>query len=141
MCDYNGWTNKETWACALRLTNVESMYSFTEDLLKAARKEAIAELTPKADIKPFHISNNARMNYIRATQANKLKEWVEEIRERVFKGKASSYEVGMIRETGSLFRVNFEEIVASIEGDFDDEEDENYTPSILTADDRPYEDY
>ncbi len=81
---YNGWTNHETWALNLWLTNDEGTYNETKKILKEA------ELKDKA-----------------------LKEFVEDLREQAENESATEELKNMFHDVGSLWRVNWQEITDS----------------------------
>jgi hypothetical protein len=85
---YNGWTNRETWACHLHLSNSEWLYN-----------GAISVIGP-------HRGSDA---------ADTLKSWcdelVEEDRDGLDEGRPGEGTITMMdREVGSWWRVNWQEV-------------------------------
>jgi hypothetical protein len=120
---YNGWTNRETWAVSLHLNNDEGLYyelarileeAFLEDLDRSTREGWISGVSSAVD---------------------SLSEWVEEILSFSYWEDQGGMPRGiqlMKEDTGSLWRVNWREIVeaeleeeiqATKEGKYLDEEE------------------
>ncbi len=100
---YNGWTNRETWAVSLHLNNDEGLYydlarileeAFLEDLDRETREGWISGVSSAVD---------------------SLSEWVEEILSFGYweeQGVPMPRGIQLMKEdTGSLWRVNWREIV------------------------------
>jgi hypothetical protein len=99
---YNGWTNRETWSVSLHLNNDEGLYydlarileeSFLEDLDRETREGWISGVSSAVD---------------------SLSEWVEEILSFSYWEENGGMPRGiqlMKEDTGSLWRVNWREIV------------------------------
>ena len=99
---YNGWTNRETWACNLWLTNDESIYNETLRVLREADK-----LDRKNGTKTIE-------------KQDALKEFVEDLQSQEEFGKPESELTAMFKDIGSLWRVNWAEIVESFKEDLRD---------------------
>ena len=82
--EYNGWTNHETWAADLWLSNDEGLYNEVREIVKNSKDEWDAEKS--------------------------IKEYVEELREMVDSGEAGEELKLMFNDIGSLWRVNWGEI-------------------------------
>jgi hypothetical protein len=88
MCDeYNGWTNRETWATALHIDNDQAM------------QEAVQELATSA-----HQENEDTLQALR-----ELTEWVEEYVTEVLEADWEGVK-SMRYDIGSLWRVNWREV-------------------------------
>jgi hypothetical protein len=100
---YNGWTNRETWSVSLHLNNDEGLYydlarileeAFLEDLDRETREGWISGVSSAVD---------------------SLSEWVEEILSFGYweeQGVPMPRGIQLMKEdTGSLWRVNWREIV------------------------------
>ena len=92
--EYNGWTNRETWAVNLHLTNDEGLYNEVNELLKQKyeynhqRDDALREFVENI----FHDLQEGAYDHNK-----KLKEMT----------------FSMLMDVGSLWRVNWCEIVDS----------------------------
>lgn len=78
--EYNGWTNRETWAAMLWINNDQYM-------------QTQARLLAKAD-----------------SYGDAVRDWIEDLAQDVIDGNASRDTRMMLCETGSLWRVNWREI-------------------------------
>ena len=86
--EYQGWTNRETWAVKLHWDNNEGDYNFfIEEAKQFKRKGKSAD-----------------------EFAEFLKESAEEIQEMVMKGEGTQEGKLFIQDVGSLWRVNWVEI-------------------------------
>lgn len=85
---YNGWTNRETWAANLHITNDEGLYSSARETVQ----DAIDVAGPD---KGSH------------TAANALEDWFESTTEDFSDSDGIQT---MVREVGSVWRVNWKEI-------------------------------
>ena len=92
--EYNGWTNRETWACALHLSNDEGLY-----------REAV------------RIVGEAKTSGMAFQPAESLKSWVTEMVEEVLfpdAGEAPSQLIrSMVHDVGSFWRVDWEAVSQS----------------------------
>ena len=88
--EYNGFQNRETWAVNLHLTNDENLYNEVRDLLKQ------------------------KYEY-KFQKDDALKDYVEELfynlKENEFSPKQKELIFNMMSDVGSLWRVNWTEIV------------------------------
>jgi hypothetical protein len=94
---YNGWANRETWACHLHLTNDEGWYNLCRDMAKYAIKEQKEDGI-----------------VARHSLADDLKGLVEEMFNMVYypeqREPAPPNVLGMAADVGSLWRVDWDEI-------------------------------
>ena len=81
---YNGWTNRETWACMLWLTNDENVYNEFLTTVKVAKEE----------------SRNSRCQV-----SESIRTFVELLRDT-----RTAQTLSMFDDIGSLWRVNWGEI-------------------------------
>lgn len=84
---YNGWTNRETWACMLWLTNDENIYNEFLTTVKVAKEE----------------SHNSRFQV-----SESIRTFVELLRDTRTPQTHSLF--SMFDDIGSLWRVNWGEI-------------------------------
>ena len=84
---YNGWTNRETWACMLWLTNDENIYNEFLTTVKVAKEE----------------SHNSRFQV-----SESIRTFVELLRDTRTPQTHSLF--NMFDDIGSLWRVNWGEI-------------------------------
>jgi len=120
---YNGWTNRETWAVSLHLNNDEGLYYETARILEEAFLEDLDRETREGWISGV------------SSAVDSLSEWVEEILSFGYWEEQGGMPRGiqlMKEDTGSLWRVNWREIVeaeleeeiqATKEGKYLDEEE------------------
>jgi len=86
--DYNGWTNRETWAVALWINNEERLYNQAQDLVQEARE----------------CQDNDALNCLSDALENFIYDFFDDEWEN-FKA--------MRNDIGSLWRVNWREIAES----------------------------
>ena len=99
---YNGWTNRETWAVSLHLNNDEGLYYETARILEEAFLEDLDRETREGWISGV------------SSAVDSLSEWVEEILSFGYWEEQGVMPRGiqlMKEDTGSLWRVNWREIV------------------------------
>jgi hypothetical protein len=91
MCEeYNGWTNRETWATALHINNDEGLYRTVQDWAVSNTEEQESE------------------NEAVTVLAESIEDFVTELLETDWDGvKSMRYDIG------SLWRVNWREIANS----------------------------
>jgi hypothetical protein len=92
---YNGYSNRETWALELWLSNDEGFY-------REIREEIIPQLRKRYDDEdlPYRL-------------ADRLKDWVEnELKEFAEESKSGSQIRIMFDDIGSLWRIDWQEIAA-----------------------------
>jgi hypothetical protein len=109
MCEeYNGWTNRETWGLALHIDNDESLQETASELIAQAFLENID--TEKED--------GWQNGLYEAEKA--LADWVDDIFSPGYWGQEtlSAGLLLILKDVGSLYRVNFREIA---EGWLEDE--------------------
>lgn len=104
--DYNGWTNRETWAVMLHLDNDKGLYDEYHEMFKQVCKEE--------DL------GSRRWRY-----ADVLKEWVTEFLHVSYWSEMGvdmpELLINMQDDVGSLWRVNWDELAQSIIQDIEDE--------------------
>jgi hypothetical protein len=106
---YNCWTNRETWAVSLHLNNDEGLYYETARILEEAFLEDLDRETREGWISGV------------SSAVDSLSEWVEEILSFSYWEEQGGMPRGiqlMKEDTGSLWRVNWREIV---EGELEEE--------------------
>jgi hypothetical protein len=86
MESYNGWTNRETWAAHLWLTNDEYVYN--------SLTETLAGITD------------------RYSRGDEIKETLSEFQNMAAEGELQA--VQMLLDIGSLWRVNYQEIADAL---------------------------
>jgi hypothetical protein len=93
---YNGWTNRETWALDLWLSNDQGLYEMT--------RERVADWLERyeADAKDEHYAK------VRAGEA--VKELWDEITDPTEGLMTAPNILAMVRDVGSEYRVNWDEI-------------------------------
>lgn len=96
--EYNGWTNRETWATMLHIDNDQSLHEIAMDYARTAREEHKEE------------------ELFSATYCleETLKYWLEEdllTRENIAGNEGLWL---MLSDIGSLYRVNYREIAESL---------------------------
>ncbi len=112
--EYQGWANRETWAVKLWWGNNEGDQKYFSEQADEFRKAG----------KPVY------------EFADFLKEQAEEIEENVYDGEANEVAKSMMKDVGSLWRVDWNEIAQSyyddsIENERDEQEKAN--PTIKTT--------
>jgi len=101
---YNGWTNRETWATALHIDNDQSLQNEASDII--------------ADSFLGDIDTEREDGYLDGVicAEDNLSEWVADLFSSGYWDGAENmpFNVSLMRdEVGSLWRVNFREIVES----------------------------
>lgn len=90
--DYNGWTNRETWACALWINNEPGFYYHAQDMTAGYQDD-------------------------KSGLADALEEWIGELldMEEVLSAPPAHRKelISMSKDIGSLYRVNWREIAES----------------------------
>ena len=91
--DYNGWTNRETWATMLHIDNDQGLY----EMAREYAKEEIENHDQGETINPYYLGE-------------RLKSWLENdllTYENVIQSEGLWL---MLTDIGSLYRVNWREI-------------------------------
>ena len=93
MCEeYNGWTNRETWATALHINNEQAFYYHAQDMAAGYQDD-------------------------KSGLADALEEWIGELldMEMVLSAPPENRRelINMSNDIGSLYRVNWREIAES----------------------------
>lgn len=104
MEDYNGWTNRETWATMLHIDNDQSLYDIARDYAITALEEH------KSDDSEREACISMAIYCLEET----LKSWIEEdllTRENIAGNQGLWL---MLSDIGSLYRVNYQEIADSL---------------------------
>lgn len=101
--EYNGWTNRETWALALNIDSDQGLQESASELIGQAFLENID--TEK--------ENGWEIGVYEAESA--LSDWVDDIFSSEYWGQEtlSAGLLSMLKDVGSLYRVNFREIAES----------------------------
>lgn len=93
--EYNGWTNRETWATMLYIDNDQGLYETAKDYAVTALEE--------------HSGEESEARYC---LAETLENWFDTLAGDFTE---LSFEVySMLRDIGSLYRVNWREIADSL---------------------------
>ena len=93
--EYNGWSNRETWATALHINNDQYLYETARDYTK----EEIAGHDQDEEINPYYLGEVFRS-------------WIEED-VLTFENMDNGALFSMLTDIGSLYRVNWSEIASS----------------------------
>ena len=95
--EYNGWTNRETWATALWINNEQGFYYYAQDLIQEAKE----------------CQDNDALNCL----TDALEQWIGELldMEMVLSAPPANRKelINMSKDIGSLYRVNWKEIAES----------------------------
>ena len=110
--EYNGWTNRETWAYSLWLSNEQAMYEEIRERMKTAIKDSI---TGKgAYFHPIGHPEQAEMSRTEliGVTAEALKDYLEELKETEEHGipEQSKPLHSMMEDIGSDWRIDYFEI-------------------------------
>ena len=91
---YNGWANRETWACSLHIDNDQGSYNFARELMAEAHKGATEPDEPRWRLREA------------------LKDWIEREVETVHfePAEATEWARMMAHDVGSVWRVNWDEL-------------------------------
>ena len=86
---YNGWTNRETWACHLWMTNDSNTQRYFEEI-------------------STQILNHKQVENKNLVMSDAIEQWLENCTESAFKGE-EKYR-GLVEDIGSQWRINLIEI-------------------------------
>lgn len=94
--EFNGWTNRETWAANLHIDNEQELYEKAREYAKKELKRHEGE----EEINPYHLGEI-------------LKGWIEDDL-LTFKNLQGNFALWlMLTDIGSLYRVNWREIASA----------------------------
>jgi hypothetical protein len=107
--EYNGWTNRETWAAALNLSNDYDLYTIARRLVAQA----------DADCLEWYEDHDAECPPIADTNAasDTLAKWVDDMIEQYHDTRHPAVMRGMIADVGSFWRVNWQAVASSFRED------------------------
>ena len=95
--EFNGWSNRETWATALHINNDSGLY------------EPVTEKTKE-------MANDETVEHKTATLADIIEQFIDEILDyENIKENRNAF--SMLSDIGSLYRVNWREIADSLLSD------------------------
>ena len=91
--EYNGWTNRETWATALHIDNDFGTYTMRNEWIEEIRSEETDAVRQVSDL------------------AHQLENWLDVVAQNLTDGQPVARELRMmLDEIGSRWRVNYREI-------------------------------
>ena len=93
--EYNGWTNRETWATALHINNDEGLYNQV--------REMASEYTKQRDE-----ASIANESWLFAQYCNQIENFIDDLFDENWDNLKA-----MRNDIGSLYRVNWREIAES----------------------------
>jgi hypothetical protein len=94
MCEeYNGWTNRETWATALHINNDQYLYETAQDYTK----QEIEGHDSEEEINPYYLGET-------------LRSWIEDDLLSLENIAGNQGLFSMLTDIGSLYRVEWREI-------------------------------
>lgn len=96
---YNGWANRETWAVALHINNDQGLQESAHDVVRYVLD---------SDTDPDAMTNRA---------GEALRDWLDEITDPAEQIMSAENIVAMLKDIGSLYRVDWDEIGASFVAD------------------------
>ena len=94
--EYNGWSNRETWATALWINNDQAFYEIAQDYTK----QEIESHDSGEEINPYYLGETIRW-------------WIEEDLLTLENIAGNQALFNMLTDIGSLYRVNWREIADS----------------------------
>ena len=94
--DYNGWSNRETWATALWINNDQALYEIAQDYTK----QELEGHDSGEEINPYYLGETIR-------------NWIEEDLLTLENIAGNKELFAMLTDIGSLYRVNWREIADS----------------------------
>jgi len=101
MCEeYNGWTNRETWATALHINNDQSLQELADDYAKTAVEEHKADEEEEIDVTCDAVN----------CLADTLESWITEDLLTIENVSGNQGLFMMLSDIGSLYRVNWREL-------------------------------
>ena len=92
---YEGWTNRETWAYNLWLSNEEGTYKTINEMARSAIRKSKKEAGGNAPMAIGHLSHD-------------LKDFLDEVVEHARDGNAEAFK--MVDDIGSRWRIDYGEI-------------------------------
>jgi len=99
--EYNGWTNRETWATKLHIDNDEALAEYAYEYVR----EEVAGHDKGEEINAYHLGET-------------LKNWIEEDLLTLENVSGNRGLWLMLTDIGSLYRVNWREIAQAYIDDF-----------------------
>jgi hypothetical protein len=98
--EYNGWTNRETWATALHINSDQALYDLASDYASTAWKEH---------------AEDGEGRYVTASDclADTLESWITEDLLTLENISGNQGLWAMLSDIGSLYRVKWQEIAES----------------------------
>jgi hypothetical protein len=99
--DYNGWTNRETWATKLHIDNDQALYEIAQDYTRTAWQEH---------------TEDGEGQYPTSVDclADTLENWISEDLLTIENISGNQGLFNMLTDIGSLYRVNWNEIAGSM---------------------------
>jgi hypothetical protein len=94
--EYNGWSNRETWATALWINNDQALYEIAQDYTK----QELEGHDSGEEINPYYLGETIRW-------------WIEEDLLTLENIAGNQALFNMLTDIGSLYRVNWREIADS----------------------------
>lgn len=95
--EYQGWTNRETWAAHLHITNDAGLVDYFATVMADARIPV-----------PGHMTNCI------VTVAIAVRDWLESQQELLIEGQCHRDTAMMLTDIGSLWRVNWDEVAKAL---------------------------
>jgi len=108
--EYNGWPNRETWACALWLQNDERLHNESARVVADVAADCADWYTARPEMGPMPVDAAAH----RAGEA--LRDWLEDLifeTEEACPGTLST----MLSDVGSRWRINWHTIAQALLAD------------------------
>lgn len=105
--EYNGWTNRETWALNLWLTNDQGLYEMTRERVS----QAIADKSLRVELTEYGRT---------VTAGEAVKDFYAELTDPDDGLQTAEQSLAMVSDVGSDYRVNWDEIGAYWLSDLDE---------------------
>jgi hypothetical protein len=106
---FNGWTNRETWALNLWLTNDQGLYELTRERVA----QAVAAVRDEDDSEPT-------TPYLAQQAGEAVRDFYDELTDPSEGLMTAEQSLEMVRDIGSEYRVNWDEIGAYWVSDLDE---------------------